>query len=339
MPYNIAVIGATGNVGRELLAMLAERDFPVSNIDALASSQSIGKEVSFGDSSSLRAQNLDNFDFSSSDIVFACAGAEVSARVLPSLSRSCPLVIDNSSHFRMHKDVPLVIPEVNGEALQELGNSNRLVSNPNCSTIISLLALAPLHRLTRISRVQASTYQSVSGGGRAAMDELFSQTKKVYINESGSPQHHTKRIAFNVIPHIDKFLSDGFTKEEWKMSVETKKILDSRIELVAHCVRVSVFIGHAIALFVEFEGPIDIRDAKAALRDGAGVSLLDEPIDGGYVTPVDCAGEDDVYVSRLRKDFSRPNSLVLWAVGDNLRKGAALNAVQIAERAISDKIL
>ena len=339
MSYNIAIIGATGNVGRELLSMLAERDFPASNIDALASSHSLGKEVSYGENSSLRAQNLDTFDFSRSDIVFACAGGEVSARVLPALARTCPLVIDNSSHFRMHKNVPLVIPEVNGEALQQLGNKRRLVANPNCSTIISLLALAPLHRHTRISRVQASTYQSVSGGGRVAMDELFSQTKKTFTNEPSTPQHHTKRIAFNVIPHIDKFLPDGSTKEEWKMSVETKKILDDKIELVAHCVRVSVFVGHAIALFVEFESPIELKDARRVLRSSAGVTLLDKPIDGGYVTPIDCVGEDLVYVSRLRKDFSRPNSLILWAVGDNLRKGAALNAVQIAERAISDKLL
>lgn len=339
MAYRIAVIGATGNVGRELLSTLAERNFPASHIDALSSSRSLGREVSYGDRAPLRSQDLAKFDFGQTEIVFACAGGDVSRRVLPSLARSCALVIDNSSYFRMHDDVPLVIPEVNGSVLRDMGNESRLVANPNCSTIIMLLALAPLHGLSPICRVQASTYQSVSGAGRLAMDELFSQTKRVYTNDSKPSEYHTKRIAFNVIPHIDKFMDNGFTKEEWKMSCETKKILADDIELVAHCVRVPVFVGHAISLFVEFSGSIDLRQARAALRGGSGIMYHDKREDGGYTTPAECSGEDSVYVSRLRRDPTCSNGLVLWAVGDNLRKGAALNAVQIAERAIAEQLL
>ena len=335
--HNIAVIGATGNVGRELVSVLAERNFPAKRIDALASSQSIGTDVAYGDST-LKAQQLEGFDFSQTHIVFSCAGATLSQKILPSLAEKVSLVIDNSSHFRLHKDVPLVIPEVNPDALQQLGNK-RLVANPNCSTIVALLALAPLHRINPLQRVVAATYQSVSGAGRAAMDELFRQTKKIYTNEKSTSQHHTKQIAFNVIPHIDQFLDGGKTKEEQKMHLETKKILDENINLSALCVRVPVFVGHALALFASCEHPINLPASRSALNKAHGVTLFDKRQDAGYVTPVECAAEDSVFVSRMHIDTSDPQTLILWAVGDNLRKGAALNAVQIAEQALKDKIL
>ncbi len=337
MSHNIAVIGATGNVGRELVSILAERNFPAKRIDALASSQSIGSDVAYGDKN-LQAQQLDGFDFSRTDIAFACAGATVSQRLLPGLAEKIPLVIDNSSHFRLHKDVPLVIPEVNPQVLQQLGNK-RLVANPNCSTIVALLALAPLHRINPLRRVVAATYQSVSGAGRSAMDELFHQTKKIYTNEKTPSRHHTKQIAFNLIPHIDTFLGGGKTKEEQKMHLETKKILDENIDLSALCVRVPVFVGHALALFAACEHPVDLPACRAALGKAPGVTLFDKRQDGGYITPVECAAEDAVFVSRMHIDTSDPQTLILWAVGDNLRKGAALNAVQIAEQALKDKIL
>ena len=337
MSHNIAVIGATGNVGRELVSILAERNFPAQRIDALASSQSLGTDVAYGDKT-LKAQHLEEFDFSQTHIAFACAGADVSQKLLPKLAEQIPLVIDNSSYFRLHEDVPLVIPEVNPEALQQLGNK-RLVANPNCSTIIALLALAPLHRINPIERVFAATYQSVSGAGRAAMDELFHQTKKIYTNEKKPSQHHTKQIAFNIIPHIDTFLDSGKTKEEQKMHLETKKILDENINLSALCVRVPVFVGHALALFATCTQPVNIEESRAALGQAHGVTLFDKQQDGGYITPTECAADDAVFVSRTHIDTSDPKTLVLWAVGDNLRKGAALNAVQIAEQALKDNIL
>ncbi len=335
--HNIAVIGATGNVGRELVSILAERNFPAKRIDALASSQSLGTDISYGDKT-LKAQNLEGFDFSQTHIVFACAGAAVSRKVLPRLAEKIPLVIDNSSHFRLHEDVPLVIPEVNPDALQQLGNK-RLVANPNCSTIVALLALAPLHRVNPLRRILAATYQSVSGAGRSAMDELFQQTKKIYTNEKTPSRHHTKQIAFNVIPHIDAFLANRKTKEEEKMHLETKKILDENINLSALCVRVPVFVGHALALFAACEHPVDLPASQRAIRQAHGVTLFDKQQDGGYITPVECAAEDSVFVSRMHVDPSDPQTLILWAVGDNLRKGAALNAVHIAEQALEDNIL
>ncbi len=337
MSYNIAVIGATGNVGRELVSILAERNFPATRIDALASSQSIGTDIAYGDKT-LKAQKLEGFDFAQTHITFACAGGTLSAELLPSLAEKIPLVIDNSSHFRLHKDVPLVIPEVNPQALQQLGKQ-KLVANPNCSTITALLALAPLHRINPIHRVVAATYQSVSGAGRAAMDELFQQTKKIYTNEKTPSQHHTKQIAFNVIPHIDKFLDNRKTKEEEKMHLETKKILDENINLSALCVRVPVFVGHALALFATCAEPVDLSASQRALEAAEGVVLFDKQQDGGYITPIECAAEDAVFVSRMHIDPSAPQTLILWAVGDNLRKGAALNAVQIAEQALKDNIL
>ena len=337
MSHNIAVIGATGNVGREIVSILAERNFPVKRIDALASSQSLGTDVAYGDKI-LKAQELEGFDFSQTHIAFACAGAEISQKMLPQLAEKIPLVIDNSSHFRMHDDVPLVIPEVNPQALQQLTNK-RLVANPNCSTIVALLALAPLHQINPLQRVVAATYQSVSGAGRAAMDELFQQTKKIYTNEKIPSKHHTKQIAFNIIPHIDKFLPNRKTKEEQKMHLETKKILDENINLSALCVRVPVFVGHAIALFATCKDPINLQASQSALEKAHGVTLFDKRQDAGYITPVECAAEDSVFVSRMHIDPDDPQTIILWAVGDNLRKGAALNAVQIAEQAIKDKIL
>ena len=330
MGFKVAVVGATGNVGRELLTTLAERNFPVDEVVALASSASVGREVSFGEDDILRVQPLDTFDFKGIDIVLSSPGSKASKAFAPRAAKAGAVVIDNTSAFRMEPDVPLVVPEVNPEAIGQYKKRN-IIANPNCSTIQMVVALKPLHDIARIKRVVVATYQSVSGAGRAAMDELFNQTRAIYVNDPVKPEHLTKQIAFNVIPHIDVFLDDGSTKEEWKMMVETRKILDPDIAVTATCVRVPVFIGHAEAVNVEFAQPISEERARAALRAAPGVIVLDHRLDEGYVTPAEAAGEDAVYVSRIRRDPTVPNGLNLWVVSDNLRKGAALNAVQIAE--------
>jgi aspartate-semialdehyde dehydrogenase len=330
MGYKVAVVGATGNVGREMLHVLAERKFPTDEVVALASARSVGTEVSFGEDDVLKVRNLDTFDFTGTDFVLSSAGAKISAEFAPRAARSGAIVIDNTSQFRMDPDVPLVIPEVNPEALAGYAKRN-IVANPNCSTIQMLVALKPLHDLAKITRIVVATYQSVSGAGKEAMDELFVQTRAIYVNDPLTKEQFTKQIAFNVIPHIDVFMDDGMTKEEWKMMVETKKILDPAIKVTATCVRVPVFIGHAEAINVEFERPITAEKARSVLRKAPGVIVIDHRADEGYVTPVECAGDDAVYVSRIREDQTVENGLNLWVVSDNIRKGAALNAVQIAE--------
>jgi aspartate-semialdehyde dehydrogenase len=332
MGYRVAVVGATGNVGREMLRILADRAFPVDEVVALASERSVGMEVSFGDDEVLKVRNLADYDFKGIDIVLSSPGAKVSAVHSPRAAAAGAVVIDNTSYFRMDPDVPLVVPEVNPGAIA--GYKKRgIIANPNCSTIQMVVALKPLHDLAGIRRVVVATYQSTSGAGKEAMDELFNQTRGIYMNEPAAKfrKKFTKQIAFNVIPHIDVFMDDGATKEEWKMVVETRKILDPGIAVSATCVRVPTFIGHAEAVNVEFERPVEVEQARAALRRAPGVSVVDHRVDEGYVTPVECAGEDPVYVSRIRKDPTVKNGLNLWVVADNLRKGAALNAVQIAE--------
>jgi aspartate-semialdehyde dehydrogenase len=320
-----------------LLTTLAERNFPVDEVVALASSASVGREVSFGEGDILRVQPLDTFDFKGIDIVLSSPGAKASKAFAPRAAKAGAVVIDNTSAFRMEPDVPLVVPEVNPEAIGQYKKRN-IIANPNCSTIQMVVALKPLHDIARIKRVVVATYQSVSGAGRAAMDELFNQTRAIYVNDPVKPEHLTKQIAFNVIPHIDVFMDDGSTKEEWKMAVETRKILDPDIAVTATCVRVPVFIGHAEAVNVEFVNPISEERARAALRAAPGVIVLDHRLDEGYVTPAEAAGEDAVYVSRIRRDPTVPNALNLWIVSDNLRKGAALNAVQIAEILAADHL-
>jgi aspartate-semialdehyde dehydrogenase len=330
MTYKIAVVGATGNVGHEILSILAERNFPASEVVALASSRSKGKEISFGDTKILKTQVLDDYDFTGTDIALFSPGGEVSAIHAPRAADAGCVVIDNTSHFRMDEDVPLIVPEVNAHAIADYGRRH-IIANPNCSTIQMVVALKPLHSIASIKRVVVSTYQSVSGAGKSAMDELYRQTKSIYTNNKLSPEHFTKQIAFNTIPHIDAFMESGDTKEEWKMINETKKILDSSIEITATCVRVPVFIGHAESINIEFHDPITAEQAREALAAAPGVVVMDNLEENGYMTPVECAREDAVYVSRIREDHSAPNSLNMWVVADNLRKGAALNAVQIAE--------
>ncbi len=335
MGYRVAVVGATGNVGREILQTLAERDFPADDVVALASSRSVGAEVSFGEDDILKVQDLSTFDFKGTDLVLSSPGAKVSAEYAPGAARKGAVVIDNTSFFRMDPDVPLVVPEVNAHALG--GYERRhIIANPNCSTIQLVTALKPLHDMMPIERVVVATYQSVSGAGKSGMDELFRQTRAIYVNDPVQPETFQKQIAFNVIPQIDVFMEDGSTKEEWKMTVETKKILDPSIRLTATCVRVPVFVGHAEAVNIEFDGSIDVEEARAVLREAPGVAVVDHGADGGYVTPQESAGEDKVYVSRLRQDPTIENGLNLWVVSDNLRKGAALNTVQIAETLVSD---
>jgi len=330
MAYKVAVVGATGNVGREMLQTLADREFPVKEVVALASERSAGQEVSFGEDDVLKVQDLAKYDFTGTDIVLSSPGAKISAQFAPRAAAAGAIVIDNTSHFRMDPDVPLVVPEVNPQALAGWRRKG-IVANPNCSTIQMVVALKPLHDLARIRRVVVATYQSVSGGGKEAMDELFNQTRAIYVNDPIEKKKFTKQIAFNVIPHIDVFMDDGATKEEWKMVVETKKILDPSIKVIATCVRVPVFIGHSEALTVEFDSPVTVEQARAALKNAPGVSVVDYRQDEGYVTPVEVTGEDNVFVSRIREDITVENGLALWVVADNLRKGAALNAVQIAE--------
>ena len=335
MGYKVAVVGATGNVGRELLTTLWERQFPADEVVALASSRSAGSFVSFGEDEELKVQNLASYDFKGIDIVLSSPGAKVSAEHAPRAAKAGAVVIDNTSYFRMDPDVPLVVPEVNRDDIAGYTRRN-IIANPNCSTIQMVVALKPLHDLAGISRAVVATYQSTSGGGREPMDELFNQTKAIYVNDPIVKENFTKQIAFNVIPHIDAFMDDGSTKEEWKMMVETKKILDPGIRLHATCVRVPVFIGHAEAINLEFEASISVEEARAALQEAPGVIVIDHRADEGYVTPVEAAGEDAVYVSRLREDPTVENGLSLWVVSDNLRKGAALNTVQIAEALIED---
>lgn len=333
--YKIAVVGATGAVGREILQTLSERAFPAGEVIALASSRSAGGEVSFGSDKVLKVQDLDKYDFKGTDICLSSAGAKISEAFAPKAAAAGCVVIDNTSHFRMDPDVPLVVPEVNPQAIAGYTKRN-IIANPNCSTIQMLVALKPLHDLATITRIVVSTYQSVSGAGKEAMDELFSQTRAVYVNDPIKKEVFTKQIAFNVIPQIDVFMDDGGTKEEWKMMVETKKILDPAIKLTATCVRVPAFIGHSEAVNVQFERPISAQQARAALQKAPGVSVVDRKHEEGFVTPVECVGEDAVFVSRIREDMTIENGLNLWIVSDNLRKGAALNAVQIAELLIKD---
>ncbi|MGO8799276.1 MAG: aspartate-semialdehyde dehydrogenase [Roseiarcus sp.] len=327
--FKVAVVGATGNVGREMLDILAERRFPASEVVAIASSHSTGREVSFGDRT-LKCKNLEHYDFSTTDICLMSAGGAVSKEWSPKIAAAGCVVIDNSSAWRMDPDVPLVVPEVNAAAARGFGKKN-IIANPNCSTAQLVVALKPLHDRARIKRVVVATYQSVSGAGKEAMDELFSQTRAVFVSDPVTAKKFPKRIAFNVIPEIDVFMEDGFTKEEWKMVVETKKILDPKIKLVATCVRVPVFIGHSEAVAIEFENPISADEAREILREAPGCLVIDRREPGGYITPHEAAGEDATYISRIREDPTVDHGLVLWCVSDNLRKGAALNAIQIAE--------
>lgn len=335
MGYKVAVVGATGNVGREAISILAERNFPADEVVALASAKSVGIEISYGEDEILAVQNLETYDFAGTDIVLSSPGAAISAIYSPIAVKAGAIVIDNTSQFRMDPDVPLIVPEVNPEAIA--GYTKRgIIANPNCSTIQMLVALKPLHDLATIKRIVVSTYQSTSGGGKPAMDELFNQTKGIFVNQPAQ-QHQqifTKQIAFNAIPHIDEFMDDGSTKEEWKMVVETKKILDPKIKVSATCVRVPTFIGHGEAINLEFEKEIDEQRARAVLERAPGITVVDHRENGGYVTPQECAGEDPVYVSRIRSDPTVDNGLSLWVVSDNLRKGAALNTVQIAEELV-----
>ncbi len=334
---NVAVVGATGNVGREMLQTLAERNFPVDEVYALASSKSVGKEVSFGEEKVLKVQNLADFDFHGVDIALMSAGAGVSEKFAPKIAEAGCVVIDNSSQWRMDPDVPLVVPEVNPEAIAGYKKKN-IIANPNCSTIQMVVPLAALHKAFHIERVVVSTYQSVSGAGKEAMDELFNQTRGVFMNQmpSENQKKFTKQIAFNVIPHIDVFLDDGSTKEEWKMTVETKKILDPKIKVHANCARVPVFVGHAEYVNIETTDEISDTAATEILRETPGVIVVDSRENGGYPTPAEIAGEGEVYVSRIRSDATVDNGLSFWCVADNLRKGAALNAVQIAEVLVRD---
>ncbi len=338
MGFKVAVVGATGNVGREMMNVLSERNFPVDQVYALASRRSIGTEVSYGDKT-LKCQDLENFDFSNTDICLMSAGSSVSKEWSPRIGMKGCVVIDNSSYWRYDQDVPLVVPEVNADAVEGFKKKN-IIANPNCSTAQLVVALKPLHDAATILRVVVSTYQSVSGAGKEAMDELWQQTKAKYV--PGTEVEATKfpkQIAFNCIPHIDVFMEDGFTKEEWKMMVETKKILDQKIKLTATCVRVPVFVGHSESVNLELANPLSADEARELLRAAPGISVVDKREPGGYVTPVEAAGEFDTFVSRIREDTTVENGLAFWVVADNLLKGAALNAVQIAETLISRKLI
>jgi aspartate-semialdehyde dehydrogenase len=337
MGFKVAVVGATGNVGREMLDILAERQFPASDVVALASSRSIGTEVSFGDKT-LKCKQLDSYDFSGTDICLMSAGGAVSREWSPKIGRQGCIVIDNSSVWRYDADVPLIVPEVNADAIVNFTKKN-IIANPNCSTAQLVVALKPLHDAATIKRVVVATYQSVSGAGKEAMDELFAQTRSIFVSDPVESKKFPKRIAFNVIPHIDVFMEDGYTKEEWKMMAETKKILDPKIKLTATCVRVPVFIGHSEAVNVEFEKPITAEEARDILREAPGCLVIDKREPGGYVTPHEAAGEDATYISRLREDATVENGLSFWCVSDNLRKGAALNAIQIAEVLVNRKMI
>jgi len=342
--FNIAVVGATGNVGREILQILEQREFPIDNIYLLASSRSKGKKIEFKEKEVV-VENLADFDFSKVQIGLFSPGGTVSAEYAPKAAKKGCVVIDNTSHFRMNDEVPLVVPEVNADVLQDFfddENRSNIISNPNCSTIQMVVALKPIHDVAIINRIVVSTYQSVSGAGKEAMDELWEQTKNIYANKNIEKKKFTKQIAFNAIPHIDSFLENGNTKEEQKMINETKKILDPNIRVSATCVRVPVFISHAESINVELDSPMTDGQARELLNKFENISVIDHRKDEGYVTPVEAAGEDKVYISRIRQDDTVDNGLNLWVVSDNLRKGAALNAVQIAEEIVqkySEKIL
>ncbi len=334
----IAVVGATGNVGREMLETLAEREFPASEVVALASRGSAGKEVSYGNHKRLKVQALDDYDFTGTHIALFSPGSAVSKVHAPRAAAAGCMVIDNTSYFRMDANVPLVVPEVNPEALADAHKKN-IIANPNCSTIQMVVALKPLHDMNPIKRVVVSTYQSVSGAGKDAMDELYDQTKALYTNDHKEPKTFTKRIAFNLIPHIDVFMDDGSTKEEWKMVEETKKIMGADIKVSATCVRVPVFVSHSESVNIEFTKPITLEEIYEALEEAEGVIVSDQRENGGYITPAEATGEDAVFISRIRLDASAPNCVNMWIVSDNLRKGAALNAVQIAEKLLEQQIV
>ncbi|MDR3471806.1 MAG: aspartate-semialdehyde dehydrogenase [Devosia sp.] len=341
MGYRVAVVGATGNVGREMLNVLAERKFPVSELVPLASSRSIGVEMSFGDAR-VKVRELENFDFSGVDFVLMSAGSTVARDWAERIGRTGAMVIDNSSFWRYHSDVPLVVPEVNAHVLDAYmaqRDRKNIIANPNCSTAQMVVALKPLHDFAKITRVVVSTYQSVSGAGKEGIDELYDQTKGMFVNDKPTARKFQKQIAFNVIPQIDVFMEDGYTKEEWKMLAETKKILDPKIRVTATCVRVPVFVGHSEAVNLEFENPISADEARDILREAPGIQVLDKREPGGYITPIECVGDDDTYVSRIREDNTVENGLAMWIVSDNLRKGAATNAVQIAETLIERGLL
>jgi len=330
MGYKVVVAGATGNVGREMLNILAERQFPVDELAALASRKSLGTECSFGDKT-VKTQDLDTFDFTGWDIALFAVGSEATKKYAPIAAKAGCIVIDNSSLYRYDPDVPLIVPEVNADAIFGYSKKN-IIANPNCSTAQMVVTLKPLHDRATIKRVVVSTYQSVSGAGKEGMDELWNQTKGIYVpGQEYEPSKFTKQIAFNVIPHIDVFMEDGQTKEEWKMVAETKKIVDPKIKVTATCVRVPVFVGHAEAINIEFEDHLDEEEARDILRESPGIMVIDKREDGGYITPVECVGDFATYVSRIRQDPTIDNGINLWCVSDNLRKGAALNAVQIAE--------
>lgn len=342
MGYKVAVVGATGNVGREILSILSERSFPADSVVALASSRSKGKDVSYGEDTTLTCEVLDDYDFTGVDIALFSPGASISKVHAPRAAAAGAIVIDNTSQFRMDPDCPLIVPEVNAHVLPDAFKSNtfkKIIANPNCSTIQMLVALKPLHAAATIKRLVVSTYQSVSGGGTEAMDELFNQTKAIFQNNPIKREKFTKQIAFNVIPHIDVFMDDGSTKEEWKMAVETKKILDPNIKVHANCARVPVFIGHSEYVNIETEDEMSADKAREIWARAPGVVVVDHRADEGYVSPVESAGEDATYVSRVREDFTVENGLSFWCVSDNLRKGAALNAVQIAESLIEQKLI
>jgi aspartate-semialdehyde dehydrogenase len=337
MGLKIAVVGATGNVGREILNILDERMFPCEEVIALASRKSIGRELSYGDKL-LKVKDLETYDFSGTDIALFSAGSKISEKYGPIAAKSGTVVIDNSSFWRYHDDVPLIVPEVNPDAVKDF-KKRGIIANPNCSTAQLVVVLKPLHDVAKINRVVVSTYQSVSGAGNAAMEELFNQTKGIFVNQAAEPENFTREIAFNVIPHIDVFMDDGYTKEEWKMLSETKKIVDKNIQLTATCVRVPVFVGHSEAVNIEFEKSISPEKARSILRKAPGVMLVDDPEDEKYITPLECVGDYATFVSRVRVDSTVKNGLSMWIVSDNLRKGAALNAVQIAELLINKKLI
>ncbi len=341
MGYRVAVVGATGNVGREMLNILAERKFPASEVIALASARSVGQELSFGDKR-VKVQNLEHFDFSNVDFALMSAGSAIAKEYGEKIGATGCIVVDNSSFWRYHSDVPLVVPEVNAHVLDEYMARNdrkNIIANPNCSTAQMVVALKPLHDAAKIKRVVVSTYQSVSGAGKEGIDELWTQTKGIFVNDKAEPKKFSKQIAFNVIPHIDVFMEDGSTKEEWKMVVETKKIMDPKVKVTATCVRVPVFVGHSEAINLEFENPITADEAREILREAPGVSVLDKREAGGYTTPIEVVGDYDTYISRIREDVTVENGLNIWVVSDNLRKGAALNTVQILETLIERKLV
>jgi len=337
MSYKVVVVGATGNVGREMLNILDEREFPIAEIAVLASRKSLGTEVSFGDRT-LKTQDLASFDFAGWDMALFAVGSEATKEYAPKAAAAGCIVIDNSSLYRYDPDVPLIVPEVNADAIFKCRNKN-IIANPNCSTAQMVVALKPLHDRAKIKRVVVSTYQSVSGAGKEGIDELWDQTKSIYNPvDNKPPTKFTKQIAFNVIPHIDVFLDSGDTKEEWKMVAETKKIVDPEIKVTATCVRVPVFVGHSESINIEFEDFLDEDEARDILRESPGIMVIDKREDGGYVSPVECVGDYATFISRIRQDVTVDNGINLWCVSDNLRKGAALNAVQIAE-VLGNKVL